>query len=163
MAPLPVFSSGNTAVITGGASGIGMPYSFPSILAKPHANTTAGLALATKCAGYGMNVIIVDNNTDNLKSAKDAIKGSGIIETVQVDVSQIGDFESVKDAVGNVGGGELLFPFSLRLGVSLVECMKRLKLLAVQPLIYVWCSKSLSATMSLTLRIISIFYILIFF
>merc|ERR1712000_241511 len=54
----PVFASGNTAVITGGASGI-------------------GLALATKCAGYGMNVVIADNNSENLKGAKEMISKSG--------------------------------------------------------------------------------------
>lgn len=40
MASVSVFKANNIAVITGGASGI-------------------GLALATKCAGYGMSVIIV--------------------------------------------------------------------------------------------------------
>ncbi|CZS97400.1 related to 20beta-hydroxysteroid dehydrogenase [Rhynchosporium agropyri] len=71
----PVFASGNLAVITGGASGI-------------------GLALATKCASYSMNVMIVDNNASNLMEAKKAIKGN--VETVEMDVARIEDFENLK-------------------------------------------------------------------
>lgn len=76
----PVFKSGNTALITGGASGI-------------------GLALATKCAGYGMNVIICDNNSSNLSSAKETIKGKGKIETVEMDVSRVEDFDKLKTLI----------------------------------------------------------------
>merc|ERR1712225_170412 len=61
----PVFASGNTAVITGGASGI-------------------GLALATKCAGYGMNV-----------------------ETAEMDVGKVEDFESLKAKITNDFGGKI--------------------------------------------------------
>lgn len=74
----PVFKSKNTALITGGASGI-------------------GLALATKCAGYGMRVIIVDNNASNLSFAKSAIKGE--ITAVEMDVGKIEDFEKLKEKV----------------------------------------------------------------
>jgi len=76
----PVFAEGNLAVITGGASGI-------------------GLALAQKCAGYGMNVIICDNNASNLKSAKEAVKSKARFETVEIDVSKMEDFEKVKSLV----------------------------------------------------------------
>ena len=64
MSTSPIFKSGNTALITGGASGI-------------------GLAMATKCADCGMNVIICDNNASNLSSAKGIIKGK--VETVEMD------------------------------------------------------------------------------
>jgi NADPH:quinone reductase-like Zn-dependent oxidoreductase len=84
----PVFKSGNTALITGGASGI-------------------GLALATKCAGYGMNVIICDNNNSNLSSAKSAIKGN--VETVNMDVSRVEDFEKLKVQVEKDFGGNSTF------------------------------------------------------
>jgi NADPH:quinone reductase-like Zn-dependent oxidoreductase len=84
MSSNPVFKSGNTALITGGASGI-------------------GLALATKCAGYGMNVIICDNNNSNLSSAKSAIKGN--VETVNMDVSRVEDFEKLKVQVEKDFGG----------------------------------------------------------
>jgi short-subunit dehydrogenase involved in D-alanine esterification of teichoic acids len=78
MSSNPVFKFGNAAVITGGASGI-------------------GLALATKCASYGMSVIIADNNSANLSSAKTSIKGK--VETVEMDVSKIEDFEKLKTKV----------------------------------------------------------------
>ncbi len=74
-APSPVFKKGNTAVITGGASGI-------------------GLALARKCAGYGMHVVICDNNVGNLKGAKESIGGD--VEVVEVDVGKVEEFEKVK-------------------------------------------------------------------
>lgn len=79
-----VFSKGNTAVITGGASGI-------------------GLALATKCAASGMNVVIADNNGSNLSSAKKSIKGQ--VETVEMDVSKIEDFEKLKSKIEKDFGG----------------------------------------------------------
>jgi NAD(P)-dependent dehydrogenase (short-subunit alcohol dehydrogenase family) len=72
-------------VITGGASGI-------------------GLALATKCAGYGMSVLIADNNSANLSAAKSSIKGK--VETVEVDVSKISDFEKLKSKVEKDLGGK---------------------------------------------------------
>lgn len=75
MSSNPVFAPGKLAVITGGASGI-------------------GLALATKCAGYGMKVVIVDNNASNLKAAKESIKGS--VETAEMDVGKVEDFEGLK-------------------------------------------------------------------
>ena len=93
----PVFKSGNTALITGGASGI-------------------GLALATKCAGYGMNVVVCDNNSSNLASAQEAIKGKGKISTVEMDVSKVEDFEKLKGLVEKDFGGMSL-PF-LRLYIS---------------------------------------------
>jgi hypothetical protein len=80
MSSHPVFSAGNLAVITGGASGI-------------------GLALATKCAGYDMNVIIADNNASNLKAAKESVKGKGKFETVEIDVSKLEEYEKVKSKV----------------------------------------------------------------
>lgn len=90
MSSNPVFKSGNTAVITGGASGI-------------------GLALATKCAEvYNMNVVIADNNSANLSSAKSSIKGK--VETVEIDVSQVSDFEKLKAKIEKDFGGKSLIP-----------------------------------------------------
>jgi NAD(P)-dependent dehydrogenase (short-subunit alcohol dehydrogenase family) len=75
-----VFAPNNTAVITGGASGI-------------------GLALATKCAHYGMNVVICDNNPSNLEEAKKSIEkngeGKGTVEIVEMDVGKLEDFTKV--------------------------------------------------------------------
>ena len=66
-----------------------------------------GLALATKCAGYGMNVVIADNNAANLKHAKELLKGKGKgkIETVEVDVSKLEDFEGLKGKIEKEFGG----------------------------------------------------------
>ncbi|RKF56190.1 3-beta-hydroxycholanate 3-dehydrogenase 2 [Golovinomyces cichoracearum] len=71
----PVFRSGNTAVITGAASGI-------------------GLALSQKCASYGMKVIMIDINASNLAAAKALIVGN--VEIVEMDVSRIVEYESLK-------------------------------------------------------------------
>lgn len=51
-----------------------------------------------------MNVIVVDNNNANLESAKKAIKGN--VETVEMDVGKIEDFEKLK--VGGLSGFLLL-------------------------------------------------------
>jgi len=95
MSSNPVFRSGNLAVITGGASGI-------------------GLALAAKCAGYGMSVLIADNNSANLSSAKSSIKGK--VETVEVDVSKVSDFEKLKAKVEKDFGGTYLSILNFPLG-----------------------------------------------
>ncbi|TVY46161.1 putative oxidoreductase [Lachnellula occidentalis] len=86
--PHPVFSPSNLAVITGGASGI-------------------GLALAQKCASYDMNVLICDINAANLKAAKDVIKGKGKVETVEVDVSKLEEYEKVKSVVEEEFNGRI--------------------------------------------------------
>ncbi|EPQ62646.1 Bgt-1599 [Blumeria graminis f. sp. tritici] len=71
----PVFEPGKTAVITGAASGI-------------------GLALARKCAGYGMNVIMVDIDAANLAAAKATMTGP--VETVTMDVGKIEDYQALQ-------------------------------------------------------------------
>jgi short-subunit dehydrogenase len=83
----PVFKPGNTAVITGGASGI-------------------GLALALKCAWNGMNLVICDNHTENLGKAVSMVKGKakGAVDGVEMDVSKVEEWEKVKDVVGGMGG-----------------------------------------------------------
>ena len=44
-----------------------------------------------------MNVIICDNNSTNLSSAKSAIDGN--VETVEMDVSKVEDFEKLKQRI----------------------------------------------------------------
>ncbi|KAK2628022.1 hypothetical protein QTJ16_002668 [Diplocarpon rosae] len=97
MSPNAVFKKGNTAVITGGASGI-------------------GLALATKCAGYGMDVVIVDNNSSNLAGAKKFVKGH--VETVQMDVAKSEDFEKLKTHITNTSAKIDLLVLNAGIGLN---------------------------------------------
>ncbi|CAM6125732.1 unnamed protein product [Calypogeia fissa] len=73
-----VFKAGNSALITGGASGI-------------------GLALAKKCHNYGMRVAIVDINKENLEKAKTSIGEQ--TSTFVVDVSKIDEWSELKKSV----------------------------------------------------------------
>jgi NAD(P)-dependent dehydrogenase (short-subunit alcohol dehydrogenase family) len=82
-----VFQAGNTAVITGGASGI-------------------GLALAKKCASHGMKVLIADINDEALSSTASKI-GGGNVSTVKADVSSLDDWASVKNRVQSDLGGKI--------------------------------------------------------
>ncbi|OIW27974.1 short-chain dehydrogenase/reductase [Coniochaeta ligniaria NRRL 30616] len=80
-----IFKAGNTAVITGGASGI-------------------GLALAKKCASYGMKVLITDINEATLSSASSAVQGA---IAVKADVSKLDDLAKVKAKVQSDLGGKI--------------------------------------------------------
>lgn len=80
-----IFKAGNTAVITGGASGI-------------------GLALAKKCQSYGMKVLIADINEESLSTASSSIQGAA---TVKADVSSLDDWARVKDKVQSELGGKI--------------------------------------------------------
>lgn len=81
------FVKGTTALITGGASGV-------------------GLAVASLCRKSGMNLALVDNNKSLLARAKDELSGSGtIIETYDVDVSKIEQWEDLRDKVKQKFGG----------------------------------------------------------
>ncbi|KAI1262361.1 NAD(P)-binding protein [Xylariaceae sp. FL1019] len=91
-----IFRKDHTAVITGGASGI-------------------GLALAKKCVGYGMRVLIADWNTENLEAAKKELGESA--STVQVDVSQFEDWKRVTEKIEKDFGGKINL-LSLNAGVS---------------------------------------------
>lgn len=50
-----------------------------------------------------MNVVLADNNSSNLVAAKSAIKGR--VETVEMDVSKLQDFEKLKEKVTQDFGG----------------------------------------------------------
>lgn len=52
-----VFQANRTALITGGASGV-------------------GFAFAQLCQKFGMNVALVDKSTESLEKAKDVLSGS---------------------------------------------------------------------------------------
>ncbi|ORY63973.1 uncharacterized protein BCR38DRAFT_433611 [Pseudomassariella vexata] len=88
-----IFKAGNTAVITGGASGI-------------------GLALAKKCAGYGMKVIVADLDPKTLA----AVPGS-VASTIEMDVGKAEDWVGLKSRVEKDFGGKLSL-LSLNAGIS---------------------------------------------
>ncbi|KAI1097568.1 NAD(P)-binding protein [Jackrogersella minutella] len=81
-----IFKKANTAVITGGASGI-------------------GLALAQKCVGYGMKVIVADWDAKGLDAAKKSL-GEGAT-TLRMDVSRTEDWEGVRGRVVSDFGGQI--------------------------------------------------------
>lgn len=76
-----IFKEGNTAVITGGASGI-------------------GLALAKKCASYGMKVVVVDRDATALAAVPAAVATPH-----RMDVSRAEDWEGLRAMVHEVLGG----------------------------------------------------------
>lgn len=89
-----VFTSGSSALITGGASGV-------------------GLAIAKLCRSKGMKVLLVDVNTDALEKAKKELVGENGAEsdvvTAVVDVSQVDAWASLKKtAISAFGSIELL-------------------------------------------------------
>lgn len=88
----PVFKSGNTAVITGGASGI-------------------GLAAAKAFAALGLNVALADLAGDRLQAAERDVaalspRGADAVAAIPTDVSRLADLEilahDVADRFGNV-------------------------------------------------------------
>ena len=89
-----VFKAGYTAVITGGASGI-------------------GLALAKKCHAQGMKVLVADWNEEALAAASTNV--GGVVATIRVDVGKPDDWAKLKSKVDAEFGGA--FP-SLSVSVS---------------------------------------------
>lgn len=82
--PTAVFRSGATALITGAASGV-------------------GLAVAKLCASHSMDLILVDNNSSALASAKSAISTKGSVEFHTMDVGSLSDWASLKSSVESSG------------------------------------------------------------
>ena len=79
MAPTSVFAPGNTALITGAASGI-------------------GLAVAKLCHKHGMKIALVDNNAANLKKADESFPSEDV-ESYQIDVSDLDAWTDLKSQV----------------------------------------------------------------
>jgi NAD(P)-dependent dehydrogenase (short-subunit alcohol dehydrogenase family) len=73
----PAIEPGRTAVITGGASGI-------------------GLAAAKRFAGLGLNVVIADVNQEALDAARGEL-GNAHVEAVRADVSRVEDVAALRD------------------------------------------------------------------
>lgn len=81
MAPHPVFKAGNTALITGAASGI-------------------GLAVAKLCRKHGMKLALVDKNTDALSQTRSIFeKDEAKTETYTMDVSQPNEWKNLRSNV----------------------------------------------------------------
>ena len=78
----PAIAEGNVAVITGGASGI-------------------GLATAQRLASEGLRVCIADQNGDALKEAADSIAGQAEVITHATDVSDAASVDELANAVAD--------------------------------------------------------------
>ncbi|KAI0539157.1 hypothetical protein GGR58DRAFT_257749 [Xylaria digitata] len=81
-----IYSKLNTAIITGGASGI-------------------GLALTKKCVGYGMRVLVADWDEKNLDATKSTLGDQ--ISTIKIDVGKTEDWVALKEKVVKDFGGLL--------------------------------------------------------
>ena len=88
-----VFAAGSTALVTGGASGI-------------------GLAVAKLCRSKGMKVVLVDRNADALQQAEKDVAEAGSsdgVVSIVADVSHQDDWKAIKDkALSTFGSIELL-------------------------------------------------------
>ncbi|KAF2153538.1 NAD(P)-binding protein [Myriangium duriaei CBS 260.36] len=82
MSPTSVFRAGANALITGGASGV-------------------GLAVAKLCASHSMNLILVDNNKDNLHKVKQELSASSKsqISIHDLDVSSESAWKELKQSL----------------------------------------------------------------
>lgn len=86
-----VFAPGSTALITGGASGI-------------------GLAIAKLCSSKGMKLLLVDRNAEALEKAKAEVgPSSSDVATSVLDVSKLDSWTSLREqATKTFGSIELL-------------------------------------------------------
>ncbi len=88
----PVFAPGNTALVTGGAAGI-------------------GLAAARRFAGFGMNVVLADLGKDRLAVAAEAVRAAGApkVHPAVCDVADRVELEALKARVDtDFGGADLV-------------------------------------------------------
>ncbi|KAF4556576.1 Short chain dehydrogenase-like protein 46 [Elsinoe fawcettii] len=82
MAPTAAFRAGANALITGGASGV-------------------GLAVAKLCASHGMNLILVDNNKSKLDEVKSMVSqaSKGSVSVHELDVSSESAWKALRDSL----------------------------------------------------------------
>lgn len=97
---MSIFAKGNTALITGSASGV-------------------GLAVASLCRKHGMNLALVDNNKTLLARAKDELSASdSTTESYDMDVSKIDQWENLRDQVKQKFGGVDLLMLNAGIGLK---------------------------------------------
>ena len=92
MAAHAVFRAGGTALISGGASGV-------------------GFAFAQVCRKHGMNLALLDINGDQLSKASEVLpsRSDAKTETYKMDVSSVQDWEKIrKDVESKFGSVDLL-------------------------------------------------------
>ena len=92
-----VFQPGRTALISGGASGV-------------------GYAFATLCQKYGMNVALVDKSSEGLAKAREALtttaRNGQKAEIYEMDVSSLTQWRGLKQEVeAKFGGSMASLPF----------------------------------------------------
>ncbi len=105
----PALNSDSVAVVTGGASGI-------------------GLALATKFAGMGMRLVIVDRSEDKLAGTAIALRAAGAADVMiaSVDVSDRAQVEALEMEVNDRFGGTDILMNNAGIGGS-SSCLGPLK------------------------------------
>jgi NAD(P)-dependent dehydrogenase (short-subunit alcohol dehydrogenase family) len=103
MTAADVFSPGATALITGGASGI-------------------GLAIGKLCKSKGMKVILADRNAEALAKAAEEVRGvsgdSSEVLTSTVDVSQLQDWDRLKETVAKTSDSLELLVLNAGIGLK---------------------------------------------
>lgn len=98
--PHPAFTSDSVALITGGASGI-------------------GLAASTEFAGMGMRVVVVDRAEDKLDAAEQVLRNAGATDvmTAATDVSDRSQVEALEAKVAQTFGGADILMNNAGIGV----------------------------------------------
>lgn len=97
--PTEVFRSNANALITGGASGV-------------------GLAVAKLCASHDMNLYLVDWNSEALDKVKSSINTKARLTTHKIDVSDLSQWAELKKAVEQDLNGAKLDFLHLNAGIG---------------------------------------------
>ena len=103
MTAADVFAPGSTALITGGASGI-------------------GLAIGKLCKSKGMKVVLTDRNAEALEKAAKEVAGvageASDVTTAVIDVSKLDDWQRLKEVVKQGPGSVELLVLNAGMGMQ---------------------------------------------